>query len=190
MHEEHLQDLFCTNNVLETVSPQLIIYFKATKNSLKNFCCVLYRLKSLSPPHPNSTSLQNLGVFGVSGIAHTAYMVCKQGNHWATAMCVTTCSHLSRSCWPGCIQPKTGQLNNSKHYTHVPATWLKTSPHKIFQKPLLISTDYSPVAPYALQYFWKGFEISHEKFSSVHRQNGNTVEIQGHKCSNQYLFCH
>lgn len=30
-YEEHQQDLFCTTHLLETVSPQLTIYFKATK---------------------------------------------------------------------------------------------------------------------------------------------------------------
>lgn len=37
----------------------------------------------LSSPHPHSTSPQYLGLFGVFGIAHTAHMVCKQGDHWA-----------------------------------------------------------------------------------------------------------
>lgn len=156
-HEEHLQDLFCTNNVLETVSPELIIYFKATKNSVKNL--FIQTEVTLSSPHPNPTSPRDLRLFGVSGIAHTAHVVCKQGNHWATAVCVTTRCHSSRSCRPGCIRPCTGQSSNSKHPTHIPATRLKTRPPKVFQKPLLISTDYSPVVPYALWYFWKGFEL-------------------------------
>lgn len=116
-------------------------------------------------------------------------LVCKQGNHWAimnNASSVPTRSHLSRSHWPGCLQPCTEQLCNRKHPMHVPATWLKNGPPKVFQKPLLISADYSPVPPYALQYFWNTFGFN---MKNSLQPIDKAVEIQGHKCSNQYLFC-
>lgn len=121
--------------------------FKATKS--EKICTIFCTDWSHSISCLHSISPQDQGLLGGSGIAHTAHMVCKQGNHWAitnNAVSVTTCSHLSRSCWPGCIQPCTEQFSTSKHPTPVPATWLKTRPPKVFQKPLLISVDYSPVA--------------------------------------------
>lgn len=188
-YEEHLQDLFCINNVLETLSPQLIICFKATKKSVKN---VFYTDWSRSISSPSILHLSSgCGVvWSIWDCRHCPHgLVCKQGNHWAimnNAASVPTRSHLSRSHWPGCLQPCTEQLCNRKHPTHVPATWLKNGPPKVFQKPLLISADYSPVPPYALQYFWNTFGFN---MKNSLQPIDKVVEIQGHKCSNQYLFC-
>lgn len=126
-YEEHLQDLFCINNVLETLSPQLIICFKATKKSVKNLCSVLHRLKSLyllpihTPPLLRMWGcleylrLQTLPTW--SGLQTREPL----SNHEQCCECPTR-SHLSRSHWPGCLQPCTEQLCNRKHPTHVPAT--------------------------------------------------------------------
>lgn len=125
---------------------------KLQKLSEKSVQCFTQTEVTLSLPHLHSTSPQDPGLSEIPGIAHTAHMVCKWGNHWAitkNAASVTTCCPLSRSCWPGCIQPCTGQFSNNKHPTHIPATWLKTGLLRSSQKPLLISKGFSPVAPYA-----------------------------------------
>lgn len=120
-YKEHQQDLFCTTNVSETVSPQLTTYFKATKSQWK-ICAVFYTDWSASSPHPHSTSPQDLDCLEYLALHTLPIWPAKReplSKH--QQCCVTTCSHLSRSCWPGCTQPCTGQLSNSKHPTHIPA---------------------------------------------------------------------
>lgn len=51
------------------------LFYSYQKLSGKFVQCFTQTEVALSPPYPYSTSPQDLGLFGVSGIAHTAHMV-------------------------------------------------------------------------------------------------------------------
>lgn len=184
-HEEHLQDLFCTSSVLETVSPQLTIYFKATKNSVKNLCSVLHRLKSLY-----LLLIYTRALLRIRGCLE--YLALHTLPVWSANEGTTEQSpamlwvSLSRSPWPGCIQPCTGQVSNSKHPTLVFMPENQTSwglPEAFANQYTLFSC--CTLCPYSA--FGKALRINMKNSLQL---TDKAVEIQRHKCSNQYLFFH
>lgn len=90
-HKTQLPGLFCASNTLETASPQLTIYRKATKTAVENIVQHLYRLKSFYLiPLPRI-----FGCWEYLAWHLTERMVCTQGNHLMIInndASITTCS--------------------------------------------------------------------------------------------------
>lgn len=79
---KHLQGLFCASNFLDTASPQLTIYLKATKKH-SGKCCVTFIETDVILSHPPSHCISPQDFWLLEYLAwHPAeHMVCTQGNH-------------------------------------------------------------------------------------------------------------